>query len=87
MKKKAEKEKQRQDEALEALAEQAERGESVESAFMGKPIAKQRVNVDFPHLMLLKIDAECRRLGVTRQGWIKMVCDDRLRKNAVRKGI
>jgi hypothetical protein len=83
MKKKSREHKQVQDEALEALAEQAERGESVESAFTGKPVVKQRVNVDFPYEMLLEIDAECRRLGVTRQGWIKMICDDRLRETAI----
>jgi hypothetical protein len=58
-----------QDKALEALAEKPECDESIESAFTGKRIAKQHVNVDFPYEMLLEIDAKCRRLGVTRQGW------------------
>ncbi|MCK6511989.1 CopG family transcriptional regulator [Myxococcota bacterium] len=83
MKTRSREHKKAQDEALEALAEKAELGEDVNSEFTGKRVAKQRINVDFPYEMLLEIDAECRRLGVTRQGWIKMVCDDRLRESAI----
>ena len=32
----------------------------------------QRVNVDFPVDLLRAIDADARRIGVTRQAWIKM---------------
>jgi len=32
----------------------------------------QRVNVDFPIDLLRAIDADARRIGVTRQAWIKM---------------
>ncbi len=39
----------------------------------------QRVNVDFPTEMLQKIDAEARRLGVTRQAFIKIRIADSLR--------
>ena len=32
----------------------------------------QRVNIDFPVDILAAIDAQCSRLGVPRQSWIKM---------------
>ena len=41
--------------------------------------AVQRVNVDFPTEMLRKIDEEARRLGVTRQAFIKIRIADSLR--------
>ena len=40
----------------------------------------QRVNVDFPVELLLEIDRQARRLGVTRQAFIKIrVADSLLR--------
>jgi len=33
---------------------------------------QRRVNVDFPEWMIESLDKEARRLGVTRQGIIKM---------------
>lgn len=68
------------DEELEEIAEKASRGEDVSSHFTGQFLAKQRVNVDFPLELLQQIDAECRRVGITRQSWIKMACDERLRQ-------
>ena len=68
---------------IEEIAEMAERGEDVSEHFSGEHNAKQRVNIDFPLNLLRQIDAECRRVGVTRQSWIKMVCDERLRQMAV----
>jgi hypothetical protein len=65
---------------IEEIAERAERGEDVSAHFTGQYHAKQRVNVDFPLNLLRQIDAECRRLGVTRQAWIKMTCDERIRQ-------
>lgn len=65
---------------IEEIAESAERGEDVSQHFSGQYSAKQRVNIDFPLNLLREIDAECRRVGVTRQAWIKMVCDERLRQ-------
>ena len=65
---------------LEAIAEKAHRGEDVSKHFSGAHVAKQRVNVDFPVSLLQLIDAECKRVGVTRQAWIKMACDERLRQ-------
>jgi len=38
----------------------------------------QRVNVDFPLDFLRAIDADARRIGVTRQAWIKMQLAARL---------
>ena len=34
---------------------------------------QKRVNVDFPVLMIQRLDREARRLGVARQALIKMV--------------
>lgn len=43
--------------------------------------AVQRVNVDFPVDLLREIDQEARRLGVTRQAFIKVRLADSLLKN------
>jgi hypothetical protein len=43
--------------------------------------AVQRVNVDFPVDLLREIDREARRLGVTRQAFIKIRLADSLVKN------
>jgi hypothetical protein len=65
---------------IEEIAERAERGEDISAHFTGQHRAKQLVNVDFPLNLLRQIDAECERLGVTRQAWIKMVCDEKIRQ-------
>ena len=65
---------------IEEIARRAQAGEDVSEHFTGKFEAKQRVNVDFPLALLRAIDAECARVGVTRQAWIKMACDERLRQ-------
>ena len=43
--------------------------------------AVQRVNVDFPIDLLREIDQEARRLGVTRQAFIKIRLADALVKS------
>jgi hypothetical protein len=43
--------------------------------------AVQRVNVDFPADLLREIDQEARRLGVTRQAFIKVRLADALIKS------
>lgn len=43
--------------------------------------AIQRVNVDFPVDLLREIDQEARRLGVTRQAFIKIRLADALVRN------
>ncbi len=43
--------------------------------------AVQRVNVDFPVDLLREIDQEARRLGVTRQAFIKVRLADALIKS------
>lgn len=43
--------------------------------------AVQRVNVDFPADLLREIDQEARRLGVTRQAFIKIRLADSLLKS------
>jgi hypothetical protein len=65
---------------IEEIAERAQKGEDVSRYFTGKHVAKQRVNVDFPLRLLQQIDAECQRLGITRQAWIKTAYDERLRQ-------
>ena len=42
----------------------------------------KRVNVDFPHWMVTKLDAEAQRRGVTRQALIKMWLADKLEERA-----
>lgn len=64
--------------SAEKIAEKAERGEDVSSHFKGSGVAKQRVNVDFPLEMLRAIDEDCKRMGITRQSWIKTVCREKL---------
>ena len=44
--------------------------------------AVQRVNVDFPVDLLREIDQEAKRLGVTRQAFIKVRLADALAKAA-----
>jgi hypothetical protein len=58
-------------EDIEAIAERAERGEDISAHFTKTFVAKQRVNIDFPLALLREIDAECGRIGVTRQAWIR----------------
>ena len=66
-------------EDIEEIADRAQNGEDVSRHFTGRFIAKQRVNVDFPLGLLRRIDAECKTIGITRQAWIKMACDEKIR--------
>jgi hypothetical protein len=75
--------KRKVSEDIEAIAERAERGEDVSAYFTNRHVAKQRVNIDFPLELLRQIDMACQRVGVTRQAWIKMVCDERLRQTLI----
>ncbi len=72
--------KKKQDKDIEMIAEQAERGEDVSQHFTGQYTVKQRVDIDFPLSLLQTIDEECKRIGVSRQAWIKTACDERLRQ-------
>jgi hypothetical protein len=63
---------------IEDIAERAERGEDISAHFTKTYTAKQRVNIDFPLALLRDIDAECQRIGITRQAWIKMACAEHL---------
>ena len=65
---------------IEEIAERAQHGQDISKYFTGRHVAKQRVNIDFPLELLKMIDAECRRIGITRQGWIKMACDEKIRR-------
>ncbi len=49
----------------------------------GRPQQDQkRVNVDFPAWMIVRLDKEARRLGVTRQSIIKIWLSERLEQVA-----
>ena len=72
------KSKQHKAKNIEEIAEQANKGEDVSQYFTGEHTAKQRVNVDFPLNSVRIIDQECRRLGITRQSWIKIACDEKI---------
>ncbi len=65
---------------IEQIAKQAEQGQDVSEYFNGQHMAKRQIDVDFPLRLLQAIDAECKLVGVTRQAWIKMACDERLRQ-------
>ena len=65
---------------IEEIAERAMQGIDVSEHFTGQHTAKQYVSIDFPLALLRAIDAECQKVGVTRQAWIKMTCDERLRQ-------
>lgn len=66
--------------SLEEIADRAEQGHDVSEYFTGQHSAKQFVSIDFPLELLRAIDAECKLVGVTRQAWIKLACDERLRQ-------
>jgi hypothetical protein len=66
-------------EDIEKIAEMAHRGEDVSDHFTGRYQAKQRLNIDVPLHLLRIIDEECKRAGLTREAWIKMACDEKLR--------
>jgi hypothetical protein len=65
---------------IEQIAEMAHNGQDISAHFTGQHSAKQIVSVDFPLELLRLIDQECRFLGVTREAWIKMACNDKLRR-------
>lgn len=65
---------------IEEIAERAAQGHDVSEYFTGEHSAKQFVSIDFPLELLRAIDAECKQIGVTRQAWIKLACDERLRQ-------
>ena len=79
--------KPEQVEDIEDIAERAERGEDISAHFTKTFVAKQRVNIDFPLALLREIDAECQRIGVTRQAWVKMVCAEYLHRHAHRASV
>ena len=52
---------------------------SLDMSRIRRPLQEQkRVNVDFPTWMILSLDKEARRLGVTRQSIIKVWLAERL---------
>lgn len=72
-------------EDIEKIAEQAQKGHDVSQYFAGRHTAKQFVSIDFPLSLLRMIDAECKVIGMTRQEWIKLACDEKLKEERVRR--
>ena len=65
---------------IEEIAKRAHAGEDVSIHFTGRHLAKQRISLDLPLRFLRLIDEECKRMGISREAWIKMACDERLRQ-------
>lgn len=76
--------------SADAIALAADRGEDVTKFFAGKgkmmpPMARddiQRVNIDFTGEILSGLDAEARRLNISRQAVIKTMVSDALDRRA-----
>lgn len=74
--------------SAEQIARAAERGEDVTKYFAGKgrmmkPLVRpdvQRVNVDFSLQMLRELDAEAKRLNISRQAVIKTMVNQSLQE-------
>ena len=73
-------EKHNKEVEIEEIADRAHAGEDVSSHFTGRHLAKQRISLDLPLRFLRLIDEECKRMGISREAWIKMACDERLRE-------
>lgn len=79
--------------SAEQIAQAAERGEDVTRHFAGKgrmmpPLQRpeiQRVNVDFSVEMLQELDAEARRLNISRQAVIKTMVSRGLEEGLQRR--
>ena len=72
---------------IEEIAERAQRGEDVSKHFTGRHVARQKIDVDLPLGFLRLIDEECKRMGITRQAWIKMACDLMLQQASSSQGL
>lgn len=72
---------------IEQIAEMAQAGEDISAYFTGGHVAKQQITIDFPLELLRMIDTECRLLGIPREAWIKMACNDKLRQVRFDSGI
>jgi hypothetical protein len=78
----------------EKIAAAAERGEDVTKHFAGKGRMMpglprediQRVNVDFTAEVLNELDAEARRLNISRQAVIKTMVSDALDRRVAARG-
>ncbi len=76
------------------IAEKADRDENVTKYFSGNGKMMpaliredvQRVNIDFTRQILLELDAEARRLNISRQAVIKTLIDERLDQRALARG-
>lgn len=72
---------------IEEIAERAHRGEDVTRHFTGGLNAKQKIDIDFPLGFLRLIDEECKRMGISREAWIKMACNERLRQAEITRDL
>jgi hypothetical protein len=65
---------------VEEIAQQADAGVDVSEHFTGHFQAKQQIDIAFPLELLKSIDAECQRQKISRQDWIRMVCNEKIRE-------
>lgn len=80
--------------SADEIAAAAERGEDVTRHFAGKGKMMpglprediQRVNVDFTNEVLHDLDAEAKRLNISRQAVIKTMVSDALDRRAAARG-
>lgn len=78
----------------DAIAALADRGEDVTQFFAGKGKMMpglpredvQRVNIDFTHEVLAELDAEAKRLNISRQAVIKTMISEALDRKARARG-
>ncbi|NJM48550.1 MAG: hypothetical protein HC860_22215 [Alkalinema sp. RU_4_3] len=69
---------------IEEIARQAHAGVDVSEYFTGEFQAKQRIgldfssSLDFPLVLLRRIDAECAQQNIDRQTWIRMACAEKV---------
>lgn len=76
------------------IAAAAERGEDVTKYFAGKGKMMpglprediQRINIDFTSEVLSELDAEAKRLNISRQAVIKTMISDALDRKAMVRG-
>jgi hypothetical protein len=65
---------------IEEIAQQAHLGADISEHFTGHFEAKQQINLALPLDLLRSIDADCQRLKIDRQDWIRTACLEKIRE-------
>jgi predicted DNA binding CopG/RHH family protein len=68
--------------SIDDIAQQAHSGADISEHFTGEFKAKQQVSIAFPLELLKRIDSECQRHNITRQEWIQLACDEKIRETS-----